>query len=376
MTLRSIEDPEERLAWLALSLVPGLGPATFARLRERHGDAIHVLRARPGHAWLSAEVAAGIRDAGRDAGHTSATRVMDAATAAGARIVLAPDIDYPARLMDLNPRPPVLYVAGDLDAVAAASVAVVGTRRPSGYGRSVAAAIGDELGRAGLVAVSGLALGIDGIVQGATIDSGGRSVGVLPSPVDRVYPPAHRSLAARILQTGGALLSEVPPGRTIGKPDFARRNRIIAGLAPLVVVVEAPDRSGALLTAEAAIGIGRELLAIPGPIDAPQSQGTNRLIADHLAALLTSPTALIQAVGRQPVREGAGPIGLSPVERQVLARVVRRSASIEEIQAETGLDTGPLASALTLLEARGLVAAYAGATFHPSPAGRRLSGVR
>ena len=168
----------------------------------------------------------------------------------------------------------------------------------------------------------------------------------------------------------------MPPGRLIGKPDFARRNRIIAGLTPLVVVVEAPDRSGALLTAQAAVGLGRELLAVPGPIDAAQSQGANRLIADHLATLLTSPAALIQQAGLRPARGGEGPIGLSATERQVLVRVVRRSASIEELQGETGLETGPLASALTLLEARGLVAAYAGATFHPTPAGRRLGGVR
>jgi DNA processing protein len=250
-------------------------------------------------------------------------------------------------------------------------VAVVGTRRPSGYGRAAAEEIGDELARAGVPVISGLAIGIDAVAHGAAVAAGGRSVAVLPSPIDRLYPPIHRELATRMLAAGGALLSELPPGRPLGRPDFARRNRIIAGLAEAVVVVEAPDRSGALLTADAAIALGRELFAVPGPMDAATSRGTNRLIADHLATLVTSPAALLHMVG---LRRGRFPVSvrsLSEAEGLVLAAVLRRAASIEELFDRTHLSTSALAATLTMLEARGLVTAYAGATFHPTLAARR-----
>ena len=363
-----------RIWWLALSAIPGVGPATFHRLIERFGDAERALRTagERGSDLLTPEVILALLQNQRDGPLTAAERIVAASERVDARIVLATDPEFPPALGDLGPVPPVLYVRGSLEVLTAPAVGVVGTRRPSGYGRSVAADIGDELGAAGLVLVSGLAIGVDGIAQAAAIDAGGRSVGVLPSPIDRVYPPNHRSLAERILITGGALVSEVPPGRAIGKPDFARRNRIIAGLPQTVVVVEAPDRSGALLTAHAAVTFGRELLAVPGQIGSPQSQGTNRLIADHLATLLTSPAALIQQAGRRAHEAGRASVGLSDAEQRVLEKVVRRSASIEELQRATGLATGSLASALTLLESRGLVAAYAGATFHPTTAARRM----
>src|SRR6185295_3447976 len=130
-------------------------------------------------------------------------------------------------------------------------------------------------------------------------EAGGRSVAVLPSPLDRIYPPRHRELAERMASSGGALLSEVAPGNVIGRPDFARRNRVIAGLAQAVVVVEAPDRSGALLTASAATQLNRELYAVPGPIDSIASRGCNRLIADQLAAVVTSSAGLLTSIGLQ-----------------------------------------------------------------------------
>ena len=168
------------------------------------------------------------------------------------------------------------------------AVAIVGTRRASGYGLATANDIGNELARAGTVVVSGLALGIDGAAHLAAVDAGGRTIAVLPSPLNRIYPPRNRGLAREIVRAGGALVSEVAIGAPVGRPDFARRNRIIAGLSEAVVVVEAPDSSGALLTAAAAISIGRELYAVPGQIDAQAARGCNRLIADGDAVLVTS----------------------------------------------------------------------------------------
>jgi DNA processing protein len=197
-------------------------------------------------------------------------------------------------------------------------------------------------------------------------------VAVLPSPLDRIYPPRHRGLAQRLVSTGGALVSELAPGHAPGRPDFARRNRIIAGLARAVVVVEAPDRSGALLTAAAAIDYGRELFAVPGPIDAVASRGCNRLIADQMATLVSSAAALLQRIGAAPGERQASVMNLSDAEALVLGNLLRRPASIEELMDRTRLATGPLASALTLLEARGLVESYGGATFHATLAARRI----
>jgi DNA processing protein len=380
LELRNLDPEQERPYWLALSLVPGVGPVSFARMLARHGSA----RA----AWergirLLSEVDRAPADAAgelrrlRRVGLAAVQQRLDAAVRrVGGRIVTAIDSAYPVALGACDPRPPVLYLAGDEAALGSGAVAVVGTRRASGYGRSVAIQVADALARSGLVVVSGLALGIDGEAHEAALAAGGRTVAVLPSPIDRVYPPRHRGLAARIVANGGALVSELAPGLLPGRPDFARRNRIIAGLASATVIVEAPDRSGALLTAAATVGLGRDLYAVPGPIDAVASRGCNRLIADHLATLVTSPAALLTSIGlRVPTPRGRGLASLSESEAMVLARLLKRPASVDELLAPTELSTGALASALTLLEARGLVESYGGATFHPTLEARRLAQV-
>jgi DNA processing protein len=251
-------------------------------------------------------------------------------------------------------------------------VAIVGTRRATGYGRACAAELADELARAGVTVVSGLAIGIDGQAHLAAVAAGGRSVAVLPSPLDRVYPPRHRELAARLVATGGALVSELAPAQSHGKPDFARRNRVIAGLARAVVVVEAPDHSGALLTVAAALDYGREVFAVPGPIDAVASRGCNRLIADHQATIVTSAAALLHRIGATPGGRPVSVASLSDTEARVLHALLQRPGSIEELITRTRTATGPLASTLTLLEARGLVESYGGATFHPTLTARRI----
>jgi DNA processing protein len=290
-------------------------------------------------------------------------------------VITVLDDDYPPALLNLDPRPPTLYVTGDDTALRARAVAIVGTRRASGYGLAVAREIASDLGMAGVVVVSGLALGIDGAAHRAAVDADGRSIGVLPSPLDRIYPPRHRTLARDIVRCGGALITEVPVGAAVGRPDFARRNRVIAGLAEAVVVVEAPDRSGALLTAAAALAIGRELYAVPGPIDAMASRGTNRLIADHQAEIVTSSASLLRTIGLRLGTTSPAVGALSEVEGQVLRHLLERSGSIEEIMERTRQPAAAVASALALLEARGLVNSFGGATFHPTLAAKRLAGV-
>jgi DNA processing protein len=362
--------------WIALSLIPGVGPVGFARLLHRYGSARAAWAAGPA---LLAELpripddaASSLARLRREGVAALSARVVKATERSGGSVITALDARYPPPLAAADPRPPVLYVAGDVASMRAPCVAVVGTRRATSYGRSTAAEIGDELARAGVTVVSGLALGIDGETHAAAVAAGGRSVAVLPSPLDRIYPPRHRDLAARIVRTEGALVSELAPQHSPGRPDFARRNRIIAGLARAVVIVEAPDRSGALLTAAAAIDYGREVFAVPGPIDAVASRGCNRLIADHQATIVTSAAALLHRIGAEPGGRPVSVASLSDAEGAVLQALLQRPASIEELIGRTRLPAGSLASTLTLLEARGLVEAYGGATFHATLAARRI----
>ncbi len=378
LPLDQLDPDRERPFWIVTAQLPGIGPATIARLVAEAGS----LEA----AWqggLVERVAADLPEEARRSTadgvqylrshgiRRAAAELVSGGRPGGIRAVTALDADYPPSLAQLDPRPAVLWVTGDPAAWQTTAVAVVGTRRPSGYGRAAAEEIGDELARAGVTVVSGLAIGIDTVAHASAVAAGGRSVAVLPSPLDRIYPPINRDLATRLIRAGGGLVSELPPGRRVGKPDFARRNGIIAGLSEAVVVVEAPDRSGALLTADAAIGYGRELFAVPGPMDAATSRGTNRLIADHAATLVTSPAALLHLAGLRRGRYTISVRSLSDTEGLVLATLLNRSGSIEELGDRIKIPTGQLAAALTMLEARGLVAAYAGATFHPTLAARR-----
>lgn len=374
--LGALDRESEVPHWIAISLIPGVGPVGFARLLRRFGSARAAWAAGPSLleslARLPDDAAPALSRLQREGVSRVAARILAATRRAGGAIVTALDDGYPMALGAADPRPPVLYLAGDADSMAAPCVAIVGTRRASGYGRSAAAEIADELARAGVTVVSGLALGIDGAAHEAAVAAGGRSVAVLPSPLDRIYPPRHRGLAARLVAGGGALISELAPGAAPGKPDFARRNRIIAGLARAVVVVEAPDRSGALLTVAAAIDHGREVFAVPGPIDAIASRGCNRLIADHQATIVTSAASLLHRIGAAPGGPPVSVTSLSDLEALVLHTLLQRPASIEELISRTDMPTGPLASTLTLLEARGLAESFGGATFHPTLVARRI----
>jgi DNA processing protein len=367
----------ERDCWIALSMVPGIGPAGFARLVARYGSAAAAWDAGPSVARelgrLGDRAAEGLDRLRRADPRTLARSVEDATVRAGGRVVTGLDEAFPPALLTLDPRPPTLFIVGEQATLHRRAVAIVGTRRASGYGMSVATEIAEELARAGVIVVSGLALGIDGAAHRATVTAGAPSIAVLPSPIDRVYPPRHRSLARELVRAGGVLISEIAIGAAVGRPDFARRNRIIAGLSEAVVVVEAPDHSGALLTAAAASAIGRELYAVPGPIDAMSSRGCNRLIADQQATIVTSAASLLRQIGLARNERPPAVKALSEMEGQLLRRLLERSGSIEELVDRTGHSPASVASALTLLEARGLVNPFGGATFHPTLAAKRLA---
>ena len=266
--------------------------------------------------------------------------------------------DFPPLLHAIHDPPPGLFVRGeaDLELLRRATVAVVGARACSPYGAQVARMLGRELGRAGLVVVSGLARGIDGEAHRGALESGGLTVGVLGCGIDRDYPAAHRELAARI-RAAGLIVSEYAPGVEPAPWRFPARNRIIAGLSAATVVVEARDRSGALITADLALEEGRDVFAVPGEITSALSSGTNDLLKLG-ATPLTGSADVLDVFGLSSGEPEAVELGSSA--ETVLARLRDGPASADELARATGLDAGTLASALTELELAGCAVAGGG----------------
>jgi DNA processing protein len=238
----------------------------------------------------------------------------------------------------------------------APSVAVVGARSCSPYGSQVGRTLGRELAAAGLVVVSGMARGIDGEAHRGALEVGGHTVAVLGCGVDRDYPAAHRDLAERICEAG-LVVSEYAPGVEPAPWRFPGRNRIIAGLAAVTVVVEARERSGALITADLALEEGREVFAVPGEITSGLSAGTNRLLALG-ATPLTQVEDVLRAFGIEHTETPAADV--SEPAAQVLARLRDTPAGADELARATKLDAGALAAALSELEIAGLVTEAAG----------------
>ena len=279
----------QRIAWLRLIRTEKVGPVAFVELINRFGSAQDALDALP---ELAAR--AGGR-APRICPRDRAEAELEGLDRMGGRLVCRGEPAYPPALRSLEGSPPVISVRGDLDTLARAGVAFVGSRNASLVGMKFARQLAAEVGRAGYAVVSGLARGIDAAAHEAALETG--TVAVFAGGVDVIYPPEHASLADRIAQEGGVLLAEMPLGFRPRAQDFPRRNRIVAGMSLATVVVEAANRSGSLITARLAGEAGREVLAVPGsPLD-PRASGTNRLIrqgatlvaeASHVLEALTS----------------------------------------------------------------------------------------
>ncbi|MEO2083604.1 MAG: DNA-processing protein DprA [Desulfurobacteriaceae bacterium] len=257
----------EKLDVLALSFKRGIGPKKITEIAERYGSAEEWAREEKTDLSQELERAEGeIRKAER----------------LGIRIITLFDGDYPEKLRNINSPPPVLYVKGNLPSSPA--VAVVGSRRCSSYGRRVAFGLSKFLAGRGICIISGLAYGIDSAAHRGALE-GGTTVAVLGCGLDDVYPRGNRELAERIVESGGALVSEFPLRTKVSRENFPRRNRIVAGLSDAVVVVEAGKRSGSFITVDFALEQGKEVFSVPGPIDSPFSAGTNRLIKEGAAPL-------------------------------------------------------------------------------------------
>jgi DNA processing protein len=277
---------------------------------------------------------------------------------AGVRWIGRSELEYPPLLHAIHDPPAGLFVRGDanLAMLRGATVAVVGARSCSPYGAQVARMLGRELAGVGLVVVSGLARGVDGEAHRGALEAGGATIAVLGCGVDRDYPAAHAELAARIRATG-VTVSEYAPGVEPAPWRFPARNRIIAGLSAATVVVEARERSGALITADLALEEGREVFAVPGEITSALSSGTNDLLKLG-ASPLTSPADVLDLFGLTGAEAESLELGSSA--ETVLARLRDGPASADELARATGLEAGTLASALTELELAGCAVAGGG----------------
>lgn len=265
----------------------GMHPGRLAELRARHGGAEALLRA-----LLSGRVEAPATV--RDAVAVSAEHRLRELERLGVSAVARGDDGYPPHLARLPDAPPILFARGSVPS--RPGVAVVGTRRCTAYGREVAFAYGEALAQAAVPVVSGLARGVDGAAHRGTVAGGGKGVGVLGSGIDVLYPPEHDELAEALVAGGGALVSEYPPGTPPEGWRFPPRNRIVAGMAAAVVVVEAPTRGGALITVGEALDQGIPVLAVPGDVDRETSRGCNLLIRDGAIPVL-EPDDLLAELG-------------------------------------------------------------------------------
>ena len=261
------------------------------------------------------------------------------------------DKNYPSRLKDFDESPLTIYYRGDKALFSSAkTVGIVGTRKASTYGLAQAAALSGELSKHGYVVVSGLALGIDSAAHKAALDGGSKTIAVLGTPIDRVYPAQNESLALQIVDSGSLIISEYPPEMKTEKYHFIFRNRIIAALSDIVIVVEAPGRSGALTTARYAMDFGKDVYVVPGDINKPGFLGSNRLISQG-AFVISSINDFLESVGldKKPTRD------ILKSDQLILDALVSHGGNFDKILECLGCDPAKLNVDLMKLEIEGII---------------------
>lgn len=346
---------DRRLAWIGLNLLPSLTPRRQGLLLRRYGGPIAAWQA------LAEGLPADLREeigekAICERKGADPERELALAQRAGAKVLTLDDPDYPAPLREIPTPPPVLYMLGRWEPQDEYAVAIVGTRRCTSYGRFVARKLAAELAAHGVTVVSGLAPGIDGAAHEGAL-SAGRTVAVLGSGLGKPYPAGSERLIADIALRG-AVVSEFPWETPGSHWTFPRRNRIIAGLARAVVVVEAPQRSGALITADCALAQGKEVLAVPGPITSDASQGTNRLLQEG-AKLVLSTQDVLSELGIESLPTPPPP-ALPPESQHVYDLLSHEPLDPSEIVDRTGLPHARVSQILLDLVLAGRVQELAG----------------
>lgn len=357
------------LRWLALGRVAGLGCLGFKRLLEFFGDPTQVFDASrqtlgrvEGLSRMARSRILTFRD------WEALAAELELATAVKARLVRYSDESYPSRLREIPDPPPTLFVKGTLDQLDIA-LAVVGSRRASDYGRRMTRRLCEGLAALGICVVSGLARGIDAAAHAAALATTGSTVAVLGSGIDVTYPSENRGLAERIA-TRGALISEFPMGTPPLPHNFPLRNRIISGLSLGVVVVEAAERSGSLITARLALEQNREVFAVPGEADAGQSRGTHQLIKQG-AKLVEGVPDIIEEIAPELLYRSARPLGSSAralpdvpePARGVLRLLESGPLAIDQLIHESGLSAAQMSEILLTMELQGWLSQLPGKRF-------------
>lgn len=355
----------DRKYWLGFNLVKGIGPAKVQALLGYFGNLAR--------AWQATELELAKIGFDRRAINSliEARKTLDLDTclaqvdAANVTLLTWDTPEYPAYLREVANPPPLLYMHGDLREVDRWAVAVVGTRRLTAYGRQVTRDLVTGLVQNGVTIVSGLARGIDGIAHKTALELGGRTIAVLGSGLDQIYPAEHRNLAREIIQGQGAVLSEYGLGIRPEAKNFPPRNRVISGLSMGVVVIEAGKKSGALITADFAVEQDRDVFAVPGNITSPASKGPNRLIQQG-AKLVTCVDDILEELNiSMVVEKTAVQLALpdSSEEAALLSELTHQPVHVDELSRTTGLPSNVVSSTLTLMELKGAVQQVGGMNY-------------
>jgi DNA processing protein len=357
--------------WVGFSSIHGIGPMKFRALLNHFSDLEE--------AWHAD--ARELKEAGLDQralsnlmttrSNISLDEEMEKIERGGARVLTWDDPTYPPRLLNIYNPPPVLYVKGEILDEDQWAVAVVGTRGATVYGKEAARQIAGGLARNGLTIVSGLARGIDSEAHRAALDAGGRTIAVLGSGVDVIYPAESRRLAQAVIERG-ALVSEYAIGTRPEASNFPPRNRIISGLSLGVVIVEAGERSGALITADFALEQGREVFAVPGNIFRKKSVGTNKLIQQGATPVL-SVEDILEELNLTMVSEQAEVRAIVPeneTEAALLEYITADPVHVDEIGQKSGLPIAQVSSTLALMELKGMVRQVGGMNYVLAREGR------
>jgi DNA processing protein len=360
---------------LRLTMVSGVGPRIRRLLLDRFGSAAAVFEAAPSELREIHGVGPKLcRAISRAREEIDVDGEIDLCRRHEIRLLLDSEPDYPRVLREIADPPGVLYVSGGIQPRDAAAIAIVGSRHATHYGIAQAERLSSTLARAGLTVVSGLARGIDAAAHRGALSAGGRTLAVLGSGLLNIYPPEHRELAAQV-RAHGAIVSELAARTKPLQGTFPQRNRLISGLSLGVIVVEASDRSGALITARHAMEQGRDVFAVPGRVDSRMSRGCHRLIRDGAKLVETADDVLEELgplVAPAPKADGTpllrpAELLLNEVEQQVLAAIALDPTTVDQMVERTRLPAQQVLSTLIVLEMRRLVRRVGGFTFARTP---------
>ena len=362
MWLNSFMD--DKKYWVGFNLIKGIGAVRMQGLVAYFGDMETAWNSSPAdlaEAGLGAKVIERVLLARQT---VSLDKVWEKIESQGIKILTWGDEAYPARLKEIDQPPPVMYIRGEYLPDDLFAVAIVGTRKVTPYGRQVTEEIASFLAANGMTVISGLARGVDAIAHQTALKAGGRTIGILGSGVDKIYPPEHRGLAEQMIARG-AIISDYAIGTPPDASNFPPRNRIISGLSLAVVVIEAAETSGALITAEFAAEQGREIFAVPGSILAPQSKGTNRLIQKGAQPLLT-PDDLMQALDLTRIGAQKSARKILPAdetEARVLNVLGSEPLHVDEIRNQADLPIEKISATLAMMELKGMVRQVGGMNY-------------